>query len=283
MQVFNSSSVIKLLLSVFIISASILMGQSAYAEQYNSYSNEPITVDSRLKTFVYNENEVFPVVLQFGYQTNIEFSKEETIQVYSLGNNFAWQISSKGRLILLRPLEEGIMTNMIVRTNKRVYYFELISRPLSEGASQEVAYAIRFFYPNNKDKLGLRANRVIDDAIPGGSTESPTMSDSLQDADTKGDSYASSAKAPKIEPYNFDYTIKGDKIVKPDVAFDDGINTYFQYNRGLHARYKVVLLDSESELESRIIGNYLVVGKVGKRFSISLTKDRVFSASVIRH
>ncbi|MDJ1407606.1 MAG: hypothetical protein MRQ13_04430 [Candidatus Midichloria sp.] len=45
--------------------------------------DKPIATDSRIRTFVYSQNEVFGIVVHYGYQTNIEFADGEEIQTIS--------------------------------------------------------------------------------------------------------------------------------------------------------------------------------------------------------
>ncbi|MCZ6902351.1 MAG: TrbG/VirB9 family P-type conjugative transfer protein [Rickettsia endosymbiont of Ixodes persulcatus] len=54
--------------------------------------NNPITVDSRIKTFVYSNNEIYNVVFNYGYHSYIEFSKGETIKMLAMGNNVGWKV-----------------------------------------------------------------------------------------------------------------------------------------------------------------------------------------------
>ena len=56
--------------------------------------DQPIAIDSRIKTFIYSENEVFRLVVHYGYQTSIEFAEDEEIQTISAGNNYAWQLKN---------------------------------------------------------------------------------------------------------------------------------------------------------------------------------------------
>ena len=43
----------------------------------------PITTDSRIKTLVYNANEIYQLKFHYGYQSYIEFSEKESIETTS--------------------------------------------------------------------------------------------------------------------------------------------------------------------------------------------------------
>ncbi len=223
-----------------------------YKIQDLSARDEPIVTDSRIKTFVYNENEVFPIVLHFGYQTAIEFGKGETIQTYSVGNNYAWQFSAVGRTLFIKPFEENIMTNMTVITNKRRYYFELISKMAAEVVDEEMAYAIRFFYPDE-------------------------ASDTLKPADTAFIDSQVNNDIDLIKPYNFSYLISGPTKITPSSVFDDGIKTYFQYENGVQSMPEIYAIENgkKTKIDCNIIGNYLVTNKISINFELIYKGQKV--------
>jgi type IV secretion system protein VirB9 len=214
----------------------------------NVYSGEidaPITIDSRIKNFVYSENEIFPVVLHYGYQTAIEFGKDETIQTYSVGNQFVWQFSAVGRTLFIRPLEDNIVTNMTVITNKRRYYFELYSKMMSGLNDEEMSYVVRFFYPdNNNDKIKVKT---------------------IEDKEKNDESQT-------IKPYNFNYEISGINKEKLSLVFDNGINTFFKVNTS--DAITSITCDGKS-FKPRIVGNYLVVNTLCKRAYIDIEGKRI--------
>ena len=107
----------------------------------------PITRDSRIKTYIYNQNEVFLLVLHHGFQSHIEFANGESIDTISLGDSYAWKITPLGNRLFIRPLEKNIRTNMTIITNKRSYQFDIVSKELEEGEEEDLVYQIKFFYP----------------------------------------------------------------------------------------------------------------------------------------
>lgn len=109
----------------------------------------PIVSDSRIKTLVYNENEVYTVTTHYGYQANIEFGNNENVEAVSVGDRVGWQIVPAGRRLFIRAMEENSHTNMTIITNKRAYQFDL--RSSSSNAvfgSEELTYVLRFYYPD---------------------------------------------------------------------------------------------------------------------------------------
>jgi type IV secretion system protein VirB9 len=113
-----------------------------------SLAVNPVTTDNRIKTFVYNPNEVYTVVINYGYQTNIEFSKGEEVETLSIGDTYSWKITPVGRRLFIKPLEEDVNTNMTVVTNKRTYQFDVVSKSMEPNdVDMELAYVVKFYYP----------------------------------------------------------------------------------------------------------------------------------------
>jgi len=109
--------------------------------------NTPIATDNRIKTYIYNENEVFNILVHSGYQSSIEFAYGEEVETVSMGDAYSWKITPLGRRLFIKPYEENIRTNMTIITNKRAYQFDIISKAPSENFDKELSYVVRFFYP----------------------------------------------------------------------------------------------------------------------------------------
>lgn len=108
----------------------------------------PVTTDSRIKTFVFNENEVYKLVLHFGYQSSIEFGIGEEIETISLGDSYSWKLTPVGRRLFIKSMERDGQTNMTIVTNKRTYQFDLISKMPDDRLDEELVYVVRFYYPD---------------------------------------------------------------------------------------------------------------------------------------
>lgn len=135
--------------------------------------------DSRVRTVVYSENGVFRLITEFGYQSNIEFEKDEQIQTLSVGNPVFFKITPSGNRLFVKALQGDRHTNMTVVTNKRAYQFEISSIVESDA---DVVYVMRFYYPES-DAEDLMAsldtpevgNISIDEFKPQGGAVAPSM------------------------------------------------------------------------------------------------------------
>ena len=111
------------------------------------FAQTPITTDSRIRTLVYNPNEVYELKFFYNYQSFIEFSGDEEIEMISIGESFAWRLTPAGKRLFVRPLEISAHTNMTIITNKRTYQFDIRSGEYDGKADEELVYTVRFFYP----------------------------------------------------------------------------------------------------------------------------------------
>jgi len=106
----------------------------------------PIATDSRIKTYVYNRNDVYLLVISSGFQSSIEFQEGETINTLSLGDQFSWSLTPIANRLFIKPMEDNVRTNMTVITNLRTYQFDIASKSDAESDT-DLAYVVRFYYP----------------------------------------------------------------------------------------------------------------------------------------
>lgn len=201
---------------------------------------QPVVSDSRVKTFVYNENEVYPILTHYGYQANIEFGKGEEIQTLSVGDRVAWQIIPAGRRLFIQTLQDDVTSNLTVVTNRRAYQFDLRSLSNVKGREQDIVYVARFYYPDeewDKPKPVVASGGLL--------------------------------QASAADQYNFNYTLSGPESLSPVKVFDDGRSTFFQFPGGNTPQLLRVMPDGrEVPLNVTQQGEYSVVPAVAERFSV---------------
>jgi type IV secretion system protein VirB9 len=204
----------------------------------------PTSVDSRLRVATYNPNDVFKFTGFYGYQSSIELAQGEVVDQISMGDSVAWQIVPSGHRIFLKPMEHNATTNMTVITNIRTYYFELHAKDAEGINDPDLVFTVKFLYPEdeNSDFSGLRQFS---------SNSTPDLSEP--------------------ENYNFNYTISGSDSIAPIKIFDDGEFTYFEFrnkNAEVPSFFMVNPDRTESMINYRVVGNYIVVERVASRFTL---------------
>ena len=171
----------------------------------SAQQQRPVVTDSRIKTLVYNENDVYSLLTHYGYQANIEFGPKERIETVSVGDRVGWQIIPAGRRLFVRPLEEGAHTNMTVITTLRTYQFDLKASIGGDiKPNEELVYVVRFYYP--EDDLSHMA--------PSYTSQVPV-------------SPPAAAAMPVQPAFNYRYTFTGPDKLAPQKIYDDGQSTYF--------------------------------------------------------
>jgi type IV secretion system protein VirB9 len=230
------------------------------------YARIPITTDSRIKTFVYNESEVFHLTLHYGYQSNIEFALGEEIETLSIGNSTSWKISPVDRRLFIKPLEGSAKTNMTIITNKRTYQFELESKDPNDSVDEELVYVVRFFYPSESFDTPLPK---IDSAKFMPSPIKKSTIDSNIPYDVKQNS----------GNFNFGYSLTGPDSIAPLKVFDDGERTYLKFpNNNANLPNLFIVEDNGTENRTSYArqGEYIVVKKIIKKMALRMGKDTVY-------
>jgi type IV secretion system protein VirB9 len=230
------------MLKIGLMSVALLSASASFA------STKPIALDSRIKTYIYSENEVFRLVVHYGYQTSIEFADGEEIQTISAGNSYAWQLTPIGRRLFIKPLEDNIMTNMTILTNKRSYHLEIQSKNQSMALDEELVYVVRFFYPDENFD-----------------SKKPDLISKERDP------------IPVVKPFNFDYTLTGSNKLAPVKIFDDGINTFFKFPDGLKGvpKFEAMIDGQYVEQTPKKRGEYILVNVIANEFKLTFGNNAV--------
>lgn len=124
----------------------IILIITCLAKNTFAYSDD-LTTDNRIKTYFYNPNDVYLLVLHYGFQSSIEFAKGENIETVTLGDSYAWKITPLGNRLFIRPMERNIRTNMTIITDKRTYQFDIVAKGMEDGDERDLVYVVRFQYP----------------------------------------------------------------------------------------------------------------------------------------
>ena len=138
-----------MMIVVKIIFLLIFSSLFANAQGKMNIYDEPVTTDSRIKTYIYSPNDIYLLVLHYGFQSHIEFAKNESIETITLGDTYAWKITPLGNRLFIKPLERNIRTNMTIITNKKTYQFDIVAQELESGDEKDLVYVVRFQYPKN--------------------------------------------------------------------------------------------------------------------------------------
>lgn len=231
----------RIYLRLFLVMLLMGLPQLAHAVQ----GPQPIGGDPRIRTYVYDPNQIFIWTGFYKYQSAIVFEKGESIGSVLVGDATAWNMIPAGNRLILKPIDKDATTNMTIITNKRTYLFELHAEEADDIRDEDLVFTAQFIYPETLQNSDLMQLDVQSDNTPK-INEHP-------------------------ERYNTNYSISGSRLVAPLKIFDDGEFTYMEFaniNADLPAVFQVDANRNESLVNFRIEGNYVVIERVAHRFTL---------------
>ena len=203
-----------------------------------------------IQVYPYTEGALYQLYTMPEMVSNIALQPGEEIVAVSAGDTVRWVIgdtvSGDRAHVLVKPIAEGLRTNLVIITDRRAYHLELRSTPETYMASVSWHYprdALLALEQRNRGAVEA-ADRVIDEGL-------------------------------RLEQLRFRYEITGDMPPwRPVRVFDDTHKVYIQFPRRLDQGEApplfVVGPDGENQLVNyRMRGNYYIV-------------DRLFAAAELR-
>jgi len=210
------------------------------------------------QTFAYAPGGLFQVYAAVGRVTDIKLQEGETLSdmgAVAAGDTVRWIIgeaasgsgSSRRTHILVKPTDPGIVTNLVVNTNRRTYHVELRS------TSNTYMAGVAWSYPQD-DLIAIQARAA--EAVASAAT-----------------SIATGLDAAKLD---FGYRLTGDRpIWRPAQVFDDGKKSYIHFGEGIAQSElpPLFLLGDKGQAELvnyRVSGRYMIVDRLFDRAELRL-------------
>ena len=156
--------------------------------------------DGRIRTAVYDANEVYRIQGYVGYEIDLQFEAGEAFVGIGAGDIEGLSFVSQDNHVFIKPRAARVSTNLTIITTRRPYQFVYTASSLhTDDHDPEVIFAVRFSYPpGNGDVIADGVNRMFDQ------------------------SRANRAR-------NIDYWYCGSSSIKPIAASDDGIQTRLRF------------------------------------------------------
>jgi type IV secretion system protein VirB9 len=196
--------------------------------------------DRRLRVAPYAADRVYRLTAYVGYQIDLEFEPGERFVGLGAGDLAGLRFAAQDNHLFLKPRAPSIDTNLTVLTNRRSYQFEYSSnarRP--DPAQDEVVYALRFTYAAPEPRAGATLERRLETADP--------------------------ARA-----HNLAYAYRGSESLKPQAAWDDGVQTRLRF--GARGELPAIFVrnddGSESLVNFSIAGSDVIVHRVAAQFVV---------------
>jgi type IV secretion system protein TrbG len=207
-----------------------------------------------IQVYPYTEGALYQLYTATEQVSDIALQPGEEIVAVSAGDTVRWVIgdtvSGSGKNarshVLVKPIKEGLKTNLVIITDRRAYHLELTSTPETYMAS------VSWAYPHD-ELLALQRRNAVAEEIAGQVVD----------------------RGLEIDKLRFRYAVSGDKPPwRPVRVFDDTHKVYIQFparlDQGEAPPLFVVGPDGENQLVNyRVRGRYYIV-------------DRLFAAAELR-
>ena len=199
------------------------------------------TGDERIRSALYNADEVYRLYGYVGYAIELIFEEGESFEGNGCGDLEAITFGHHENHLILKPKAPNVGTNLVIYTNRRSYRFEYSATARKpDPRTDPIMYAVRFTYPPAPKSAAAAAEQTERELDQGAAHR----------------------------PRNLDYWYCGSSEVRPIAASDDGVRTRLTF--GAKAELPAVFLSnadgSESLLNFSMEEGDVVIHRVSRQF-----------------
>jgi len=198
-------------------------------------------VDSRIRTAVYDSDQVYRIQGYVGFEVDLQFEPGESFVGIGSGDIRGLSFVSQDNHLFIKPKAANVSTNLTVLTSRRAYqllYSVSSLKPQEQDA--DVIFAVRFTYPpSHADVVAEGVTRMLE-------------------------------RSGSERPRNLNYGYCGHPSVKPIAASDDGVHTRLRFAAKAEQPAIFVLNDdgSESLLNFNMEGSDVVIHRVVRQLIV---------------
>lgn len=262
-----------------VVTAITLAGFMGHA--YAELIATPLTGDTRLVQFTYDEDNTFLVLSKPKAVTHLQFATDEMLQSVAAGDTAQWELTpTKNRKnLFIKPKFEGIETSMTVITDKRTYQFVLRSTSDGKKWYQRVSWLYSSSLVLEQDALlESQPNAPLPAALP-----EPVAPGGIRPLQSKVNpppvnQGGGGASTLKLDSLRFTYKVDGEAAFKPTQVFDDGKFTYLRMPQDvqeLPALFAVIEGQEYSLVNYTVDGSYIVAQRLLDSAVLKLGKTEV--------
>lgn len=218
-----------------------------------------------LVTFAYGSG-IPTVVCALLELTDLAFEKGESILSVQLGDSVRWNIESaisgsandSVEHLIVKPLEAGLKTSMLITTDRRTYHIRL------KSTETDFMPAVVFSYPNSlklpskkhygdDSYLQYTSNYESNEDHNDYSETNSSLKNysSVQNVSYEGNSRPALNVAAtyndSTQRRNYNYSVDGDSKIIPQNVYDDGKRIFIVMNNPINSSYLPVLQEISSE------------------------------------
>ncbi len=182
-----------------------------------------------------------------------------------IGDSRRWEITpvlsgsglEQAPVLIVKPIEAGLETDLIVPTDRHTYVVRLVSDPT------RFISRLAFQYPAD-DKAKWAAFQLQQD---GAKRDAEALAERQRTKDQQAGVFALPDGA--LDNLYFDYKVEGDQAYRPERVLDDGVHTYLIYpadGRFRELPTLLMLMNGKTELVNfRVDGSRYIVDRLFDR------------------
>lgn len=242
-------------------------GENLAVETYKKSGKAPYIYDSGMVRIPFGHGQP-TVVTAIGRITDIELEPGEKVWKASLGDVSDWEIAvikagdprNPTRHVVIKPLKDGLLTNMLIYTDRRTYFMNI------QSTKSRYVLQIRFWYPDDLVQTfeSMKAASVLE---------------------RRKENARVLAKLDRPFVPRFGYTVVGEVFWKPRQVYDDGTRTYVLMPHSVATSqhlpiFEVLDSDGQTEIENYAVkGNMFVIPRIFRRgilfWNVGKRKEKV--------
>jgi conjugal transfer protein trbG/virB9/cagX len=206
--------------------------------------------------FNYAEDNSYQIFVKEDFITVIKLEANEDVLYIAGGNTEGFMLDQTrggkdgSSLVYIKPLFEDLDTNIIITTDKRVYYFDV------KTSKTMFNPMVRFTYPMETQIIAYADEEKVSKLTM------PITTDKMMSETV--------AYIPTTDVRDLNYEIKDNNSISPDLVYNDGVKTYVRMKKGIQEMPILEVLDENGKPEK---ANQRIEEKEGYKFFIV---DKIF-------
>ena len=188
--------------------------------------------------FNYAEDNVYEIYTKADFITTIKLEADEDILYIVGGNTEAFLIDQTrggkdgSSLVYIKPLFEDLDTNIVITTDKRVYFFYVKTSKTIFNSM------VRFQYPYEREIVAY-ANEIALNKLNNPAPVEVKKNETLPSISIIGN-----------EKIDLKYNIKSNNAIAPDLVYNNGLKTYVRLKKGIQEMPILEVIGANGKVET---------------------------------
>ena len=218
--------------------------------------------------FNYAEDNVYEIYTKADFITTIKLEADEDILYIVGGNTEAfWIDQTRGgkdgsSLVYIKPLFEDLDTNIVITTDKRVYFFYVKTSKTFFNSM------VRFQYPYEREIVAY-ANEIALNKLNNPAPAEVKKNETLPNISIIGN-----------EKIDLKYNIKSNNAIAPDLVYNNGLKTYVRLKKGIQEMPILEVIGADGKVETvnmrvdeRDGYKFFIIDKIVNKGQLKLGKE----------